>query len=186
MNRNGEEREEQMREGEEEAPQAELLEIPEQEIARLRDELEAKKKEAEFNYERFLRATADLENFKKRAEKEKAEFLNYANDNLITEVLPVVDNFERALAHANSEETLESLRQGVKLTIDQLNAVLKKYGLQDVKAEGEKFDPSLHHAITEEERDDIEPGIVTKEFQRGYFLKGRLLRPSMVAVSKKP
>lgn len=170
---------------EETADGAEIQEIPEEEIIRLKAELEAKAKEAEENYNKYLRSLADLENYKKRAEKEKADAINFANESIMEEILPVVDNFERALAHANGEENLESLRKGVKLTIDQMYAVLKKFGLQEIKSVGEKFDPSVHHAITHEESDG-EPDIVVREFQKGYYLKGRLLRPAMVAVSKKP
>lgn len=162
-----------------------IQEIPEQEIERLKGELEAKKKEAEENNQKFLRAYADLENYRKRAEKEKADCIAYANESLIEGVLPVIDNFERALSHA-SEESLESLIKGVKLTVDQMFVVLKKYGLQEIKALGEKFDPSIHHAISHEETTQAEPETIVKEFQKGYYLKARLLRPAMVAVAKAP
>lgn len=163
---------------------AQIQETPEEEIGRLKSELEAKTRDAEDNYGKFLRASADLDNYRKRAEKERADLANYANENFISEILPAIDNFERALSHANGEGSLDSLRQGVKLTIDQMYAVLKKLGLQEVKAVGERFDPSIHHAISEEPSVDAEPGTVVREFQRGYFLKGRLLRPAMVAVAK--
>lgn len=171
-------------EGREEESQ--IQELPEEEIARLKSELEAKAKEAEDNYNRFLRSAADLENYKKRSEKEKSEAISFANETLIEEILPALDNFERALAHANGGEGIDSLRKGVQLTIDQMYAVLKKFGLQEIKSVCEKFDPSLHHAISEEETIDAEAGTVVKEFQKGYLLKGRLLRPAMVAVAKKP
>ncbi|MBI2413113.1 MAG: nucleotide exchange factor GrpE [Deltaproteobacteria bacterium] len=171
--------EEEMAEG-----PSEIQEAPEEAVSRLKSELEAKAKEAEENYNRYLRSVADLDNYRKRSEKEKQDAISFANECLISEILPVVDNFERALSHANGEENLESLRQGVKLTIDQMLAVLKKNGLQEIKSVGERFDPAIHHAITEEESG--EPGTVVKEFQRGYTLKGRLLRPAMVAVSKAP
>lgn len=169
----------------EEAKAEEIQEIPEGEIARLKSELEARGMEAQANYDRFLRAAADLENYKKRVEKEKADIVSFANESLIEDVLPAIDNFERALSHANGEENLESLKKGVKLTIDQLYGVLKKFGLDEIRSVGEKFDPSIHHAISEEDS-EAEPGTVVKEFQKGYFLKGRLLRPSMVAVAKRP
>ncbi len=162
-----------------------LQELPEEEIARLRSELEAKIKEADYNYNMYLRACADLENYKKRAEREKADAINFANEKLIEEVLPVIDNFERALAFASGGENLESLRGGVQLTVEQMYSLIKKFGLQEIKSVGEKFDPSLHHAILEEES-GAGPGVVIKEFQKGYLLKGRLLRPAMVAVSKAP
>lgn len=177
------EREEEGMEGAGEGP---VAETPEEEARRLRDELEAKSREAAENYDKYLRAVADLDNYRKRSEKERQDAVVYANDALISEILPAVDNFERALAHAFDSGNIESLRQGVKLTMDQLFAVLKKFGLQEVSAEGGKFDPTVHHAITEEEDPEAEPGTVVKEFQKGYYLKGRLLRPAMVAVARKP
>ena len=165
---------------------AQIAEAPEEEIRRLTEQLEAKSREASENNNKYLRALADLDNYRKRTEKEKAEAISFANESLIEDVLPIVDNFERALQHANGEENLESLRKGVKLTIDQMFGALQKFGLQEIKAAGERFDPAIHHAITEEETAEAEPGTVVKEFQKGYYLKGRLLRPAMVAVAKKP
>lgn len=184
---------EDMTEGKENAPggeetveeTAQITELPDEEIARLRAELAARTKEAEDNHNRFLRAYADLENYKKRAEKEKADCITFANENLITEVLGVIDNLERALSHAK-EENLESLMKGLQLIVDQMNMVLKKFGLQEIKAVGEKFDPSLHHAISHEDTTEVEPDTVVKEFQKGFLLKGRLLRASIVAVAKRP
>jgi len=164
----------------------ELFEPLEEKVERLRGELEARTKEAEENNNRFLRACADLENYKKRSAKEKADAIAYANESIIEDVLGAVDNFERALAHVSDENSVESLKHGVQLTLTQLYATLKKYGLEEIQSVGSKFDPALHHAISHEESDTAEPEIVVREFQKGYFLKGRLLRPAMVAVSKKP
>ena len=165
----------------------EIEELPQEQILRLGEELEKKTKEAENNYERFLRACADLENYKKRSEKEKEELRNYAAQGVILDVLPVLDNLERAFIHAaEGQNNLDALKEGVRLTIDQLHSVLGKAGLTVIKAMGEKFDPSVHHAISHEDSDTVEPGTVVKEFQKGYTLKGRLLRPSMVAVAKRP
>lgn len=162
-----------------------IQELPEEEIARLKGDLEAKRKEAEENYNKYLRACADIENLKKRLEKEKADCVAYANEGFISELLPVIDNFERALAHANGgEETMESLRSGVRLILDQMSSAVKKFGLEEVKSMGEKFNPSVHHAISEEEAEGAGPGTIVREFQKGYFLKGKLIRPAMVAVAK--
>ena len=178
-----------MEEGvEEEAGIVDIQEIPEEAIGRLCSELEAKDKEAKGNHDKFLRAVADLENYKRRTSKEVADAKSYANERLIAEILPVIDNFERALGHANGTDADSpgSIAEGIKLIVDQMFAVLKKAGLEEVAALGEKFDPALHHAISEEESAEAEPGTVVKEFQKGYFLKGKLLRPSMVAVSSAP
>lgn len=163
---------------------SELQEIPEQEIARLRDELEEKAREAGENHDKYLRICADLDNYRKRAAKEKADAISFANEGFIEELLSVIDNMDRALIHATGEHSLDSLRTGVKLTMDQMYALLKKFGLDDVKSVGERFDPAVHHAISEVES-EAEPGSVVDEFQKGYYLKGRLLRPAMVSVAKK-
>ena len=164
-----------------------LEELPQEMITRVKSELEAKIKEAEDNFNKFLRTAADLDNYKKRVEKEKAEIMSLACENAITGILPVLDNLERAFSHAQGgHDNLEALSEGVKLTIEQFRAVLQKLGLTEVKAVGDKFDPSLHHAISHEDAAGAAPGTVVKEFQKGYFLKGRLMRPSMVGVAKGP
>ncbi|MBI5902534.1 MAG: nucleotide exchange factor GrpE [Deltaproteobacteria bacterium] len=163
----------------------EIIETPEEETKRLSGELASRTKEAADNHERFLRACADLDNYKKRAEKEKADGINFANESLISEVLPVLDNFERAFSHAR-EENLDSLTRGVHLIIEQMCAVLKKFGLEEIKSVGERFDPAAHHAISHEDSAQAEPETVVREFQKGYYLKGRLLRPAMVSVAKAP
>lgn len=166
-------------------PDEQLVELPEEEIRRLSEELEEKARECEDHQQRFLRARADLENYRRRAEKEKEDFASYANESLISEILPVVDNLERALEHAEGGgNNVESLAQGVRLTVDQMFQVLKKFGLEGIPAAGEKFDPELHHAISHEESPDAEPGTVIEEFQKGYLLKGRLVRPALVSVAK--
>lgn len=162
-----------------------LAETPEEEIKRLTALYEAATAEAAANYDKYLRAVAELDNYRKRAEKEKSDAITFANEKLIEEILPVVDNFGRALGHASSNGSIESLKQGIELISGQIAALLKKFGLQEVKAQGEKFDPSMHHAISEEDSAEAE-GTVVKEFQKGYTLKGRLLRPAMVAVARKP
>ncbi len=165
----------------------EIQELPEEEIARLKSGLEAKEREAKENLDRYLRAVADLDNYRKRTQKELQDAKTFANETLIAEILPVLDNFERAFSHIGEDAGgVESIRQGVKLIIDQMFGALKGFGLEEIKALGERFDPGIHHAISEEESAGAEPGTVIKEFQKGYFLKGRLLRPSMVAVARTP
>ncbi len=171
--------EEEMVEG-----RATLAELPEEELARLRSELQQRKKEAEDNYERFLRSCADLENYKKRVEREKADMQSFGNAALIEAILPVFDNLDRAIEHAGNDAGLASLREGVRLTIGQFFAELKKFGLEEIKSVGRKFDPAVHHAISHEECAEAGPDMVVREFQKGFFLKGRLLRPAMVCVSK--
>lgn len=166
---------------------ASIEELPAEKIERLSAELAAKTREAEDHYNMFLRACADLDNYRKRMQREKAEIVSHANENLVKEFLPVIDNLQRALEHTDGgPNNIESLKEGIRLTVEHMFSVLKKFGLEEIKADGEKFDPSLHHAISHEEGEGAGPEIVVKVFQKGYLLKGRLLRPSMVAVARTP
>ncbi len=167
----------------------------EAEIKRLNECLEQKTKEAEVNYNKFLRVCADLENYKKRVEKEKGELINFSNERLIKEVLPVVDNLERAIDHIHvpagikrgeDESDITAVKDGIKLVLDNLLAVLKKFGVEAVSAMGEKFDPTRHEAVSQEETLNSDPGTVIKEFHKGYYLNNRLLRPAMVVIAMAP
>ena len=155
---------------------------------RLRERLKAAEAKAEENYERFMRVTAEFENFKKRMEREMNDFRKFANESLVKEILPIVDNLERALAaqHGNSEDALEGLRQGVEMTLRALIDGLKKFGVVAVEALEKPFDPSFHQAVSQEESEKYPANTVCHELQKGYLLNDRLLRPSMVVVSKKP
>jgi len=159
-------------------------------IERLRVELDAKIKEVEENRDKFLRKCADLENYKKRVEKEISDLLNFANEELLKALLPVIDNLERALEHSRKEKKeageLDALMNGVELTLKNMADVLKKFGVSEIKSEGERFDPQRHEALGHEESERFEGETVIKELQKGYLLKDRLLRPSLVIVSKKP
>lgn len=143
--------------------------------------------EAEKYGELYLRSTADLENVKKRLEREKDSIIKFANEDLVKDLLPVLDNIERALDHTgvdNSDQ--EGILEGIRLIHQSLKSVLEKFGVKPVTALSEKFDPVYHEAVMQEEDPDVEDGTVLKEVQRGYLLKNRLLRPAMVVVSKKP
>lgn len=152
----------------------------------LKKHLEEKTKEAEANYNKFLRACADFENYKKRVEKEKGELINFSNERLLKELIPVVDNLERAIDHIEEESDLSAIKEGIKLVRDNLLAVLKKFGIEQLSAIGEKFDPTKHEAVNQEEASECEPGTVIKEFHKCYYLNNRLIRPAMVVTSKLP
>jgi molecular chaperone GrpE len=156
----------------------------EDQLKELRTLLDEKSCESEENYQRFLRNCAELENFKKRAEREKSDAIKFSNEGLLKELITILDNLERAVHHSDETHNLESLREGVKLTMDELLKTLKKFGLEQVSAVGEKFDPNKHEAISVVESADHEDGTIMKEFQKAYFLKERLLRPAIVSVSK--
>lgn len=148
----------------------------------LEEQLAAKEKEAGENWDRFLRERADLENYRKRVNREKEELLNYGTKSLIEEILPVVDNLERAIAHA-SEDGLGALVEGVRMTHGMLLSALKKFGVSPLEAAGAAFDPAFHQAMVQVPSDEHAPNTVIEELQKGYMLKERLLRPAMVTVS---
>jgi molecular chaperone GrpE len=146
-------------------------------------ELEQAKKAAEENYQRFLRTQADFDNFRRRTQKEKEEFAKYASLKLIEQLLPVVDNFERALAASKDNNDFESLAKGVNMIFRQLEQVLTSEGLQAMETVGTPFNPEYHQAIMQVESEEHEEGIVVEEVQKGYMLKDKVLRPAMVKVS---
>ncbi|WP_281184382.1 nucleotide exchange factor GrpE [Trichlorobacter lovleyi] len=159
---------------------------PEQQLVQLQEKLAAKEQEAKDNWDKLLRERADLENYRKRASREKEELLNYGIKSLVEEVLPVLDNLERALEHAN-EDGLPALVEGVKMTHTLLQTALKKFGVCAVDGNcGTLFDPAFHQAMAQVETSDHPNNTIVQEFQKGYLLKERLLRPSMVSVAKNP
>lgn len=149
------------------------------------EQLAAKAKEASDNWDRFLRERAELDNFRKRANREKEELLNYGYKSLIEEILPVLDNLERALAHTPDDAT-DPLTEGIRMTHSMLVTALKKFNVSPVEALGAKFDPDFHQAMTQVQTDEQPPNTVVDEFQKGYMLKDRLLRPAMVSVATAP
>ena len=152
-------------------------------LQELTDKLAAKEAEAAANWDKFLRERADLENFRKRTQKEKEEILKYGNESLITEILPAVDNMERALDHSDQDSS-DPVLVGVRMTLEMLQAALKKFGVVKVAAEkGGAFDPALHQAMAQVESDQP-AGSIAEVFQPGYQLNDRLLRPAMVTVAK--
>ncbi len=182
---------------------SELLELPElpepQEpyeagrAARLEAELGAEREramkaqeESQQLREALLRKTADFENVKRRTEKEKNDHFRFALAEAFRDLLGVVDNFERALAHAPEGIRSGDFCVGVEMIARQLSEVLRHYGLTEVPADHLPFDPAVHEAVAREEMADVAPGVVLAVFQKGYFLNDRLLRPAMVKVSALP
>lgn len=153
-------------------------------VKELEEALAAKEAEAAANWDKFVRERADLENYRKRTQKEKEELLRYGNESLIMEILPVVDNMERALEHAN-EENDSAVIEGVRMTLGMLQATLKKFGVTAVEADkGTPFDPAVHQAMCQVDGADVPANSVVEIFQKGYLLNERLIRPAMVSVSK--
>jgi len=134
---------------------------------------------------KYLRLYAEFDNYKKRVNKDKEELVKYGNESLIYELLPIIDSLELALKHA-SGESQTGIVQGVEMTLKELKRTLEKFGVAKIDADGKKFDPSIHHAMTQIERDDIEEKQVAEELRTGYLYRDKVLRPSLVAVSIKP
>lgn len=172
---------------EREAPQAESVpegtkEKPTPAARKRRGIVEKLTKEKEELYNKFLRIAADFENYKKRADKERQEFYHHALSEVIKEILPTVDDLERALQRDDSKD-FESYRRGIELIYHNLWETLQKVGLQPIKAKGETFDPHYHEALFLEETDQYQENQILEEYQKGYMLKERLLRPAVVKVA---
>jgi molecular chaperone GrpE len=144
-------------------------------------ELEDQLRQAE---ERVLRTAADAENFKRRLQREKEEQIRYANETFMRQLLPVIDNLERALQHSATAPNQEGLLEGVNMTLKGFVETLARFGCTVLETIGKTFDPNFHEAVSQEESSKVEPNTVLKELQKGYMLKERLLRPAMVIVSK--
>ena len=144
---------------------------------------EAQEAIAELN-ERIVRLPADFDNFRKRAQREKDEARQFANQGLLEKLLPVLDNFEMALTAVKDADP--SVRDGVQMILDQLLGVLKESGVEPVDAMGQPFDPNLHEALSQEETTEVEEGTAVQQVQRGYKLNDRLVRPARVVVAKAP
>ncbi len=142
-------------------------------------EIQALKQERDSLYDRLLRKQAEFENYKKRIDREKAEYLQFAAAEVMKELLNVLDSFELAIRNATADP-------GIGLTYKQLQDTLGRFGLKPIEAKGQKFDPNFHQAVsTQPAGDDVEENTVVEEMRKGYLLNGRLLRPAMVSVSKK-
>jgi molecular chaperone GrpE len=134
---------------------------------------------------KYLRLYAEFDNYKKRVSREKEELVRYSNESLLYELLPAIDNLELALKHASCDPKT-GLLQGVEITLKELQRTLEKFGLRRIEAAGKKFDPAVHHAMTQVERQDMEEKMVAEELRAGYLYKEKVLRPSLVAVSTRP
>jgi molecular chaperone GrpE len=139
--------------------------------------------------DKHLRLAAEYDNFRRRSLKERQDLHNYANENVFKELLPIVDNLERAVTHARKEEQRpdsENLLQGIELTHRSLLQILAKHGVVEIEAQGKPFDPQVHEAVRRVPSSEHQPGTVVEVYQKGYRLKDRMLRPAMVAVASEP
>jgi molecular chaperone GrpE len=160
---------------EEQAAETEEVSVP--------SELDELRKQSEENYQRYVRAQADFDNFRRRAKQEKEDFAKYASLKLIEQLLPVVDNFERALSSSKETKDFDALIKGLDMTYRQLDQLLVQEGLQPIEAIGQPFNPEFHQAIMQVESEEHGEGIILEELQKGYILKDKVVRPAMVKVS---
>jgi len=161
---------------------AEELSLEEQ----LRNELSQAREETKAHQEQYLRTLADMENLRKRTQREKEDLAKFANENILREILPVIDNLERAVEHADQGNTSDGLLEGVQMTLNQFSQVLSRFGVAPIEATGQPFDPALHQAMGQLESADQPVNTVVQQMQKGYQLNDRLLRPAFVMVAKAP
>jgi molecular chaperone GrpE len=154
------------------------------EKTKLRDELQKKETELNLKQEQLLRVAAEFDNYKKRITRDFADLIRTANENLIKQLLPVLDNLERALDHSKTDSNSNSLHEGVEMIFGQLLEILGKEGMKPLEAVGKSFDPHLHEAVMQIEDDKHPSGSVVNEIEKGYMLNDKVLRHTKVAVNK--
>ncbi|MBC8176834.1 MAG: nucleotide exchange factor GrpE [Desulfobacteraceae bacterium] len=181
----GELEEDPREEGESQDQEEEEIPITKMTKAQLIKKVEKVQEASDKNLDLYIRSQAEIDNLKKRYQKERQDLVKFANESLIKQLLPVVDNLEKAITHSQDEDSIEAIREGIDLTLKGLTDILQKAGVKTVEAVGEQFDPNFHEAVSEMANDRVEPGSVIKDLQKGYILNQRLIRPSMVIVSKK-
>ena len=148
-----------------------------------KDLLDAKNELTE-QKDKFVRLQAETDNFRKRLSREKEEFSQYANERLFKELLPIFDNFERALGDPSND--IKSLKEGLEMILKQFSSFLEKERVEPIEAIGEKFDPMIHEVLTSEESSEHEENTIISQFVKGYTINNRVIRPSQVVISKKP
>lgn len=168
----------------ESAPQAKPT--PSAAPAPVEEQLAAARKEAAGNYERYMRAVADLENFRKRTVREKDELRQFAAAGVMEDLIPIMDNLSLGLLAARQQTDVKSVADGIGLVLEQLKATLDRHGLKEINPEGQPFDHNLHECISHLPSNDVAAEQVSQVVRRGYTLNGRLLRPASVVVSSGP
>ncbi|MDX2493989.1 MAG: nucleotide exchange factor GrpE [Desulfuromusa sp.] len=152
----------------------------------LQDKLTQALDETKVHQEQYLRTLADMENLRKRTQRDKEELAKFANESLLRDILPVIDNLERAVEHAEQTESEDGLFEGVQMTLTQFSQLLDKFGVEPVDAIGQPFDPAYHQAMGMMESEEHPVNTVVQQMQKGYQLNKRLLRPAFVMLAKAP
>jgi len=154
-------------------------------LKKMEAKLESLEQEAKASYDRFLRVSAEFENYKKRAAREMDDFRKFANENFVKAMLPVIDNLDRAIeTSSRDQQANSSVVEGVSMTIKEILKVFEQFNVQSFESLGKTFDPNFHQAVMQEETEDYLENTVIHELQKGYMMHDRLLRPAMVVVSK--
>lgn len=143
-------------------------------------------KENEELQDKFVRLMADFDNYRKRASKEKGDVIQFGNEGLLRDILPIIDNIERLLTYSYREGSWKSFQEGIELLLAEINKTLAQYGVEPIEAMGKVFDPNIHQAMQRSETDEVEANTVVEVFQKGYLYRSRLLRPSLVVVAVPP
>jgi len=158
----------------------------ENELEEQHDTIESLQKEKDELFAKLQRVSADYANFQKRVPKQISDTIGYEKERIIKTLLPALDNFEHTLQNTHSAENVDVLVKGIRIIYDQLLDILKSHNVEQIEALGERFDPAMHQAMTQQSDPDKEENTVLEEFQKGYRLNGRVIRPSMVIVNKRP
>jgi molecular chaperone GrpE len=161
-----------------------ISESSEKECEDLEELLAKKEEELKLAQDKILRLAAEFENTRKRLDKDRSDGISYANENIMRALVPVIDNLERAIEHGEKDENCPALLDGVRMTLKSFLDVFAKFGGNQFESVGEPFDPNKHEAVTQEQTSEYPDMTVTKEFQKGYTLRDRLLRPAMVGVAR--
>jgi molecular chaperone GrpE len=157
---------------------------PADEVAALRQQVESLTKERDELFQKLQRLSADYANFQKRAPRQVADSIAYEKEAIVKSLLPALDNFDQAIANAQKGMTLDAMHKGVRIVYDHLMDILRTHGLEVIESQGQKFDPSLHQALLQQSDMDKEHGCILQEYQKGYKLSGRVIRPAKVIVNK--
>ncbi len=155
-------------------------------IAELRNQLELAQNQANASQDQYLRTMADMDNLRKRTQREKEDSAKFANENILRDILPVIDNLERAVEHVEQSQDCSGLLEGVQMTLTQFGQLLTSFGVTSVDAVGQPFDPAYHQAMGQMESAEHPANTVVQQMQKGYQLNNRLLRPSFVMLAKAP
>ncbi len=156
----------------------------EESIASVREALEKKEAECREFQDKYVRTLAEMENFRKRMNREMNDSVKFANEKILGDLLPVIDNMERAITHSKDKNDFDSLIAGLELTMKEFMGVFEKHGVQFMESVGQLFDPARHHAVSMVESDTHDDNVIVEEFRKGYILNDRVLRHSLVSVAK--